>query len=97
MTLLGGSAPGEDAEIEEEGASISAGTLGKTSGEEAAAAIRDAFSVWAEGMGMVLGVMPGVSPGPRADFGMQAMLRRVKGRVKDETLLSVCRYVLDRT
>lgn len=97
VIFLGGSAPDEEAEIEEEGASISAGTLGKISGEGAAAAIRDAFSTWAEGMGRTLGAMPGVDAGPRVDFGMPAMLRRIKGRVNEDTLLSVCRYVLDKT
>lgn len=94
VALLGGAAPGEKAEIEEEGGSVSSGSFGKVTGEGAAAAIRDAFSTWAEGMGATLGAMPG---GPRADFGMSAMLRRIKGSVGDEALISVCRYVLDKT
>ncbi|KAL3930252.1 MAG: hypothetical protein SGPRY_001618 [Prymnesium sp.] len=87
VALLGGAAPGEEAEIEEEGGSVSSGSFGKVTGEGAAAAIRDAFSTWAEGMGATLGAMPGVDAGPRADFGMSAMLRRIKGRVGDEALL----------
>lgn len=94
--MLGGSAPHEDAAIDQEGGSLTAGLLGTTSGPDADSSIRDAMRVWARGMSLTLGVMPGASVGRDGDFGVGRLLLKLKGRVSTANLLSTVRFVLDQ-
>lgn len=92
VTLLGGSAPHEDAEIRREGGATSTGTLGSTSGADAQLSIREAFALYGQGLHMVFESFPGVATSG-TDFGIHARLKTIPRETSIDKLLSVCRYM----
>lgn len=92
VTLLGGSAPHEEAEIRREGGATSTGTLGSTSGADAQLSIREAFALYGQGLHMVFGSVPGVATSG-TDFAVHARLKTIPRETAVDKLLSVCRYM----
>lgn len=95
VTILGGSAPHEDAEIRREGGSVSTGTFGSVTGANAQLSIREAFALWGQGLHLVLGAIPGV-PTSSADFAIGTQLKKVPRELSDAKLLSICKYMTSR-
>lgn len=108
VPLLGGSRPHPRAEIDEEGGSVNAGTLGTLEGEGAQASIRQAYRAWAQGLGRAMGpvllavaqveapdrTLPAAAVlGELADFNVDAALQMIPQSMPIPAFLSVCRFL----
>lgn len=110
VKLLGGSRPHPTAEIDDEGGSVSAGTLGSVTGPEGQWSVRSAYPRWARGVARSMGPVviaawkvDGLDGGSRhvedilgeeGDFGVAAALNRVPHNLPVESVRSICRYLL---
>lgn len=108
VKLLGGSRPHPTAEIDDEGGSVSAGTLGAITGPEGQWSVRSAYPRWARGVAKAMGpvllaarvvyssdtVSYPISAvlGEDGDFGVAAALNRIPHNLPVESVRSICRY-----
>lgn len=109
VKLLGGSRPHPSAEVDDEGGSISAGTLGTVSGPESQWSVRVAYPRWARGVAKAMGpillarwgmdqstsssLRPSDLLGDEGDFGVAAAIHKVPHNLPVENFRSICRYL----
>lgn len=109
VKLLGGSKPHPTAEVDDEGGSISAGTMGTVSGPESQWSVRVAYPRWARGVAKAMGPIllarwmvdrPAEPPlqmsellGDEGDFGVAAAIHKVPHNLPIENFRSICRYL----